>query len=92
MKYTIGHSQKQSRFEIECSGQTAYLEYVIAEGIMDILHTVVPSEMEGRGVGSALVKQALEYARENHLNVVPSCSFAETYFIRHKEYGDLLLP
>lgn len=92
MKYTVGHSQKQNRFEVECGGQTAYLEYVIAEGVMDILHTVVPSVMEGKGIGSALMKQALEYAQENHLNVVPSCAFAETYMLKHKEYSDLLLP
>ncbi len=92
MKYTIGHSQKQKRFEIECGNQTAYLEYMIAEGVMDIIHTIVPESMEGRGIGSALVKQALDYAREKHLCVVPSCAFAETYLVKHKEYEDLLLP
>ena len=92
MKYSVGHSQKESRFEVECSGKTAFVEYVIAEGVMDILHTIVPPELEGKGIGTALVKQALEYARENHLNVVPSCAFVETYLIRHKEYQDLLLP
>lgn len=92
MKYTIGHSQKKKRFEVECDGQTAFLEYMIAEGVMEIIHTIVPAEMEGKGVGSALVKQALEYARENHLNVASSCIFAENYILRHKEYEDLLLP
>lgn len=92
MKYTIGHSQKQNRFEVECGNQTAYLEYVIAEGVMEILHTIVPGCLEGKGIGSALVKQALDYARDNHLSIVASCSFAETYIIKHKEYGDLLLP
>lgn len=92
MKYTVGHSQKESRFEVSCSGQTAYLEYAIAEGVMDILHTLVPAELEGKGIGAALVKQALDYARENRLHVAPSCSFAETYILRHKEYEDLLVP
>lgn len=89
MKYTVGHSQKKSRFEVNCSGQTAYLEYAVSEGVMDILHTLVPSELEGKGIGAALVQQALGYARENRLKVVPSCSFAETYMLRHKEYEDL---
>lgn len=92
MKYKVGHSQKRNRFEVENHGNTAYLEYVIADGVMDILHTFVPSELEGKGIGSALVKQALEYARESHLNVVPTCPFVETFIIRHKEYEDLLLP
>lgn len=92
MEYTVGHSQKQNRFEVDCGGRTAYLEYMIAEGVMDIQHTLVPAELEGRGIGAALVKQALDYARENRLSVVPSCSFAETYILRHKEYEDLLVP
>ncbi len=92
MGYKVGHSQKRNRFEIECNGEIAYLEYMIADGVMDILHTIVPEPMEGKGTASALTKQALEYARENHLSVVPTCAFAENYMIRHKEYEDLLLP
>lgn len=91
MKYKVGHSQKRNRFEIENQGGEAYLEYVIAEGIMDITHTFVPPVMEGKGFGSALVKQALEYARENHLKVASSCVFAENYIFRHKGYEDLLV-
>lgn len=91
MIYSIGHSQKKNRFEVECLGQTAFWEYIVAEGVMEIRHTIVPAELEGQGIGSALVKQALEYARDNHLNVTASCDFAENYILRHKEYGDLLL-
>jgi len=47
MTYNIGHSQKKNRFEVECLGQTAFLEYIVAEGVMEIRHTIVPAELEG---------------------------------------------
>lgn len=54
-------------------------------------HTIVPEEMEGKGIGSALVKHALEYARHEHLYVKPTCPFIRAYIDRHPEYKDLVV-
>lgn len=42
-----------------------------------INHTYVKSEFEGKGYGKKLVDKALEYAKENNLNVSATCWFAE---------------
>ncbi|THJ66759.1 N-acetyltransferase [Arthrobacter echini] len=52
-------------------------------------HTVVEPAAEGRGVGSALVRHALDEAREQQLTVVPKCQFVAAYIERHPEYQDL---
>ncbi len=52
-------------------------------------HTVVQPEAEGRGVGSALIRTALDDAREQQLTVVPQCVFVAGYIERHPEYQDL---
>ncbi len=53
-------------------------------------HTGVPPALEGRGIGSALAKTGLEYARANNLEVVPLCSFVRGYIERKPEYQDLV--
>ena len=50
------------------------------------LHTIVPPELGGRGVGSALVKYILDYAAQNHLKVRPDCPFVKAYIDKHPEY------
>lgn len=90
MEYEVKHDRQNHRFELVKHGQLAYVEYEIQDGIMDIAHTLVPKVIEGQGVGSVLMNEALEYARENHYSVVPSCAFALLYLKRHPEYRSLL--
>lgn len=72
-------------------GRLAYLEYRREPGLLDIVHTEVPGEMKGRGVGGTLAEAALLYAREKGLRVVPHCPFVAAYIRRHPEYRDLVV-
>jgi predicted GNAT family acetyltransferase len=54
------------------------------------MHTEVPDELGGRGVGSELAQHALEWARTQQLKVKVYCAFVKKYLQRHKEYEDVL--
>ena len=55
------------------------------------LHTVVQSWAEGQGVGSALVRHALDDVRERgDLRVRPICTFVQRFIERNPEYADLV--
>ncbi len=54
------------------------------------LHTEVPKELNGKGIGSALVRGLLDIARTQGLKVVPVCPFVSGYIAKHPEYADLL--
>jgi predicted GNAT family acetyltransferase len=84
------HNQAGQRFEAVVDGRLAYLEYRREPGLLDLVHTEVPVEMKGRGVGGTLAEAALRYARENGLRVVPHCPFAAAYIRRHPEHRDLV--
>lgn len=87
----IIHNPSNQRFEVTIDGFTGFLSYeVVSEDILDYNHTIVPRELGGRGLGTALVKHALTYARDHHKKVVPSCSFVASYIDRHDEYQSLL--
>lgn len=52
-------------------------------------HTLVPSEIGGRGVAAALVDALVADAREQGFTIVPQCSYVEAQFRRHPEWASL---
>ncbi len=90
MDVMIKNNQSAERFEIAQDGSTAILEYIVAGGQIKLVHTEVPEELGGRGLGGKLVKFALEHAKRNNLRVVAHCEFAQKYIMRHKEYSSLI--
>jgi predicted GNAT family acetyltransferase len=77
------------RFEIEQSGQVAYLEYSLAGNILELIHTEVPEKLRNLGLASALSEYALKWAREHNLKVDIVCPTVRRYVEEHPEYSDL---
>ena len=50
----------------------------------------MPPELGGKGVGSRLIKGALDQVRANGLKVIAECPFVKAYIEKHAEYADLL--
>lgn len=63
-------------FEIRIDGAVAHLEYREEDGVLNILHTIVPSALGGRGYGAALVDAAVAHAAEAGLRVASECWYA----------------
>jgi uncharacterized protein len=78
------------RFEITVDGHTGFLQYAKTGDRIELIHTDVPPELGGRGLGGVLAKAALDYAKEAGLKVIPSCPFVKKYVERHAEYAPLL--
>ena len=86
----VRRNDVESRYELERSGETAFAAYRHEGEVVVFDHTVVPEALEGKGVGSALVKGALADVRRQGLKVQPDCSFVRHYIERHEEAQDLL--
>jgi uncharacterized protein len=79
------------RFEIEQNGQTAYLEYSLGGGVLELKHTEVPEALRGVGLASSLAENALHWARDRHLKVDVVCPMVRAYVGQHPEYDDLVM-
>jgi uncharacterized protein len=79
------------RFEIEQNGKTAYLEYSLSGGVLELTHTEVPEALHGAGLASSLAETALNWARERKLKVDVVCPSVQAYVDKHPEYGDLVM-
>ena len=91
----IQHEQqgnKGSFYVEENTNRLAEMIYnVSANELMIIEHTEVSDELRGKNVGYQLVHTAVEYARTNHLKILPLCPFARSVFDKkHAEFGDVL--
>jgi predicted GNAT family acetyltransferase len=81
----VVHNPDASRFEVTVDGRLAELVYRRDGDRLVLLHTGVPDELEGQGIGGRLVRAAVEEAEARHLTLVPECSFARGWLERHPD-------
>jgi predicted GNAT family acetyltransferase len=86
----VRNNSAESRYELDVDGAVAIAEYRLHDGRVTFTHTEVPDALEGRGIGSRLIKGALDDARAGGLKVVPACPFVKRYMDKHPETQDLL--
>src|SRR5262245_5698065 len=58
----VVNNRDKLRFEITVDGSLAELVYELHADRLRLIHTEVPPELEGRGLGGQLVTAAIEYA------------------------------
>ena len=81
----VSDNQSESRFELWVDGLLAELPYRRNGKRLVLIHTEVPEQLEGRGLGGALVMAAVDRAAHEGLTVVPLCPFARGWLQRHPD-------
>jgi predicted GNAT family acetyltransferase len=88
----VSDSADRARFEVHLEGQLAgKLTYVIKHGRMALVHTEVLPAFEGRGAASALVRFALDSARDRGLKIIATCPYVQAFLDRHPEDDDIVV-
>ncbi|GAA0961269.1 GNAT family N-acetyltransferase [Actinocorallia libanotica] len=86
----VSDAPERKRFEAHIDGALAgFLEYIRNPGFVVYPHTEVDNAFEGRGVGGALARAALDDARARGIRVLATCPFVASWMRRHPEYTDL---
>ncbi|UFX43231.1 N-acetyltransferase [Bradyrhizobium sp. 41S5] len=80
----------QSRFELTVDGAIAFVVYRKTPDTITLVHTEVPPELGGRGIGSELARAALDAVRAQGIKLVVKCEFIQGFMKKHPEYDDLL--
>ena len=78
-----------SRFEMDVDGAVAFANYRLTPQAVIITHTETPRALRGRGIGSELVKGALDQIRADGRKVIAGCGFVVDYLYKHPEFADL---
>jgi len=86
----VRHIEDAQRFEAIVGNLRSLITYRRSPGRITFLHTEVPPPLEGQGLAAKLVRTALEYAREQKLQVVPLCPYVSSFIRKHPEFHDLV--
>jgi uncharacterized protein len=84
----VRHNEALGRYELDTPHGLAIAVYRQQGDRLLFIHTEVPSADEGHGIGSQLVRAALDDARHRGFKIVPACSFVVDFVHRHPEYKD----
>lgn len=90
MNDTIQHQTDQARFELLVDGHACRLHYTPGSGEVSLDSVQVPEAVGGRGIAGRLTRHALDWARQQNLQVQPACPYVAAWIKRHPEYADLV--
>lgn len=90
MSQTVRDNPDQNRYEIFVGSELAgFAEYQRTAELVVFTHTEIQPEFEGQGVGSALVREALDHVRSLGVKALPVCPFVQAWMQRNPEYASL---
>jgi len=86
----ITNNSIKHRYELAVDGHIAATYYELADNVITFVHTEVAPELGGKGIGSKLVKGALDQVRAEGLKVIARCPFVKAHIDKHAEFADLV--
>jgi len=87
----VRHDEEQQRYVLEINGQLLGFAQYHEEGDRQIFtHTEIDDSLSGKGMGSMLVRESLDDARQRGKRIVPVCEFIGAYVKKHPDWNDLL--
>lgn len=87
----VRHEAEKQQFVTTTDGKESVLKYEKEKPeIWNYKSTLVPEDQRGNGLGTALIKGALDYAKEAGVQVIPGCPAVKTYIDKHTEYRSLV--
>jgi predicted GNAT family acetyltransferase len=86
----VVNNKAHHRYELAVDGHIAATYYALSGGVITFIHTEVPPELGGKGIGSKLIKGALDQIRSEGLKVIAPCPFVKAFIEKNAAYQDLL--
>jgi len=91
MEEKVIHEKENERFVIYLEGNEVYVEYTMRNNEIDLNHTYTNPALRGKGLAAHVVRAALEFAKENNIKVIPTCSYVQSFIEKNKEYKELVV-
>lgn len=90
--YNIVNNKQEMQFEISMDGEKAFLTYRYYKKDIALMHTTVPKSLEGKGIATALAKEAFNFAKAQKKLVIIYCPFVAGFVQKHDGYKKQLDP
>lgn len=88
----IEHDKENGEFQTTINNEKAFLNYrKKSPNTLEYYETFVPENQRGKKIASQLTMEALSYAQENNLKVIPTCSFVNTFVKENHKFDDVIV-
>lgn len=90
--YELIDNTENHQYEFHIDKLVPKIEYIKSKnGEIYLTHTEVPVQLEGKGVGSQLVKKVLKDIERQELRLVPLCPFVAGYIKKHPDWRRIVM-
>lgn len=91
MAVEVHDNPEEQRYDAVVDGAPAgFAAYRMQPGLIEFVHTEIKEAFKGQGIGSMLIREALEDARRRGFEVLPFCPFVQSFIAKHREFVDLV--
>lgn len=91
MSQQVRDNPAEHRFEMPIAdGAIAAAYYRLDDGVVVLIHTEVPFELSGNGIGTRLALGVFETIRQSGRRASVRCAFMANFVARHPEQRDVL--
>jgi len=80
------HDIHSRQFIMDINGENAHVEYTLEDGQMFLVHSEVPFNLRGQGIGKVLVEKSFEQLTKEGFQAVAVCSFIKAIAKRSEKY------
>jgi len=86
----IIHDKDNSRFTLDINGELAKVEYSLKKGKMYLVHSEVPFNLRGQGIGKVLVEKTFEKLTKEGYKAVAVCSYVKAIAKRSEKWNKII--
>ncbi len=86
----IEHDKDHNRFTLNINGEFAKVDYKIKNNKMYLVHSEVPYNLRGKGIGKTLVEKTFEKLTEEGYTAVAVCSYVKAVAKRSEKWNSII--
>ena len=87
---TFIHDAEKHQFRLMMGDEFALIDYTIREGRWYLVHSEVPYDLRGQGIGKVLVEKTFEYIEAHQIDAVAVCSYIKLVAQRSPKWRNVI--
>ena len=89
-RLNISHDKENKRFTLNINDETAKVDYLVKDGKLLLVHSEVPYNLRGQGIGKVLVEKTFEKLTEEGYKAVAICSYIKAVAMRSEKWKSII--
>ena len=86
----IKHDKDNNRFTLDINSELAKVEYTLKDNKMYLVHSEIPYNLRGKGIGKVLVEKTFEKLTEEGYNAIAICPYVKAVARRSEKWSKII--